>query len=108
MEARPRKLRIFENDHGAPFPEWMDTLERKVHAIVLVRLERIEDGNLGDCKFEGDGVFELRIDFGAGWRVYFGQTGDVVILLGGGMKRTQQRDLPVMKDRWKEHNAKRN
>lgn len=87
----------------------MESLESEdIHATILVRLDRVEDGNLGDCKFEGDGVYELRFNVGPGWRVYFGQTGDLIVLLGGGTKRTQQRDFPVMKDRWKEYNAQRN
>ena len=77
MEPRPRILKFFKNHRGTPFTEWMESLESEdIHATILVRLDRVEDGNLGDCKFEGDGVYELRFNVGPGWRVYFGQTGD--------------------------------
>ena len=65
----------------------MDTIEDnpKLYAIIMNRLERVERGLLGDCKAVGEGVSELRIDFGSGYRIYFGQDGDkiVILLLGG-------------------------
>lgn len=61
-------------------------------------------GNLGDCKSIGDGVFELRISFGPGYRVYFGQDGPkVVVLLCGGDKRSQKRDIAKAKLLWMEY-----
>jgi putative addiction module killer protein len=55
----------------------------EIYGIILGRIERVEDGNLGDCEPVGDGVFELKIDFGPGYRVYFGEDDDLVILLWG-------------------------
>ena len=62
----------------------------------------MEFGNLGDCKSVGRGVFELRVDFGPGYRLYFGQDGDdLVILLGGGTKKRQSRDIAQAHTHWK-------
>jgi putative addiction module killer protein len=100
-------MRIFETADGKePFSDWMETLvDDSAHGVILTRLDRVEDGNFGDCRPLGAGVYELRIDFGPGYRVYFGQDGDLVVLLGGGAKRTQVRDIAAAKKYWKEYNA---
>lgn len=68
------------------------------------RIRNLELGNLGDCKSLGDGVFELRLHFGAGYRVYFGEEkGSIVILLCGGSKRTQDKDIKLAKEYWHEY-----
>jgi putative addiction module killer protein len=68
---------------------------------IRARLERLEDGNLSDCQFVGDGVFELRVHFGAGHRIYFGQIGrTIVLLLCGGDKSSQTRDIERAKGYW--------
>ena len=107
VEAIPRELRILETKDGrAPFTEWMDTLNGlAIRAVVLNRLDRVESGNLGDCHAVGGGVSELRIDVGPGYRVYFGLDGNRVILLGGGKKRTQRRDIKSAKKLWREYDA---
>ena len=77
------------------YAEWLDGL-RDIHARarVLARVERLAAGNPGDVKAVGEGVSELRIDYGPGYRVYFIQRGkQLVILLAGGVKRTQDRDI---------------
>jgi putative addiction module killer protein len=72
--------------------------------VVRARLNRIRLGNFGDCKSVGGGVVELRIDFGPGYRVYFGRDGRlVVVLLCGGDKRTQARDILRAREYWKEY-----
>ena len=78
-----------------PFGEWLKRLnDRKARARIRVRLDRLSMGNLGDCRFLGSGLCELRIDYGPGYRVYFGEIGDLIILLlAGGTKRSQQRDI---------------
>jgi len=78
-----------------PFRKWLEELrDRQARAKVRVRLNRIRLGNFGDCKNVGGGVSELRIPYGPGYRVYFGrQSNTVVILLYGGHKKTQSKDL---------------
>ncbi len=95
MEARPKQLRFYETADGkSPFQEWMGGLiDLPIHGIILTRLDRVERGNFGDWRQVGEGVSELRIDVGPGYRVYFGQDGDQVILLGGGIKKSQPADI---------------
>jgi len=77
------------------FAKWLDGLSNaRARAIVLARIERLANGHPGDVKPVGEGVFELRIDFGPGYRVYYKQQGQVVvILLVGGDKSSQTRDI---------------
>lgn len=77
------------------YAKWLDGLrDIQARARVLVRVERLAAGNPGDVKPVGEGVSELRIDYGPGYRVYFKRQGpDGVILLSGGIKRTQTRDI---------------
>ena len=77
------------------YARWLDGLrDARARARVLVRVERLAAGNLGDVRPVGEGVSELRIDYGPGYRVYFRKQGrTVVILLAGGDKRTQDRDI---------------
>lgn len=79
------------------FAAWLRALrDRRARARVQVRIDRLSLGNPGDVRPVGGGVSELRIDYGAGYRVYFVQRGQtVVILLAGGDKRTQSRDIGV-------------
>ena len=75
------------------YARWLDGL-RDVRARVLVRVERLAAGNPGDVKPVGEGVSEMRIDYGGGYRVYFKRQGQtVVVLLAGGDKRTQNTDI---------------
>jgi putative addiction module killer protein len=77
------------------FTEWLDGLkDSKVRGAIAERIKRLSFGLLGDFKALGDGVIELRIDFGAGWRLYYSQVGaQIVVLLAGGSKRTQKKDI---------------
>ena len=79
----------------AVFAQWLDGLrDTRARARIQVRIERLAAGHVGDAKFVGGGVTELRIDYGPGYRVYFTKRGDaVVILLAGGDKRTQAADI---------------
>ena len=88
-----------------PFSEWLASLkDSRAVGIVRARLNRIRLGNFGDCKPVGNGVEELRIDFGPGYRVYYGREGSlVVVLLCGGDKRTQARDILAAQKRWREY-----
>jgi len=81
-----------------PLPEfttWLDGLkDLRVRGAVTERIKRLSFGLLGDFKAIGDGVIELRIDFGAGWRLYYTQRGaEIIVLLAGGSKRTQKKDI---------------
>ena len=94
--ATPFQLTYYIDTSGKkPFKEWLYGLrDRAAFARIVTRLERVELGNLGDHKSVGAGVMELRINYGPGYRIYFTQRGpDVVILLCGGDKRRQQRDI---------------
>ena len=93
-----------------PFTEWLAGLkDRKAHARILARIEVLALGSLGDAKVLRDGVWELRIDVGPGYRVYFGREGNaVVILLCGGDKRKQDADLKGAIDLWREYEERRN
>ncbi len=96
MEATPKNLHIYVTAEGhKPFTEWLNSLQdQRARAKIRVRLDRVSLGNFGDCHGVGDGVQELRIDYGPGFRVYFGQEGTtVVLLLCGGDKSTQARDI---------------
>jgi putative addiction module killer protein len=78
----------------SPFRRWLDRLDGTAAAKVTTALVRIEQGNFSSVKGVGSGVFESRIDFGPGYRVYFGKDGEtLVILLGGGTKKRQSRDI---------------
>ena len=77
------------------FTEWVDNLsDASVRGVVAARIKRLERGLMGDVEPVGEGVSELRIHFGAGWRIYFMQRGvQLIVLLAGGSKRTQKADI---------------
>lgn len=87
------EIREYINAGGrSPYAKWFDKLNAQAAAKVATALIRMVQGNLSNAKGVGAGVFEYRIDFGPGYRVYFGQDGDqIIILLGGGTKKRQQK-----------------
>lgn len=91
-------------DGRDPVAEWLEGMrDRRALAAVLLRIGRLERGLFGDCKSVGDGVSELRIDIGPGYRLYFGRAGDqVILLLCGGDKRGQRGDIARAKRYWTE------
>jgi putative addiction module killer protein len=91
-----------------PFERWFDGLDDYTQARITVALDRVETGNFSAAKGVGTGVFELRLDFGPGYRVYFGKDGDtIVILLGGGTKKRQQADIAGAQALWQEYKKRK-
>ena len=90
------------------FGQWFNSLDPAAAARVDRYIRRAQTGNFGNTKAVGEGVRELKINFGPGDRVYYGREGDtIVILLGGGSKRRQSADITVAKERWKQYKAGR-
>ena len=88
----------------SPFTKWLRALNVDAAAKVATALERVSDGNLSNAKAVGAGVFEYRIDFGPGYRIYFGRDGDrLIILLAGGTKKRQQEDIRHAKANWEDY-----
>ena len=104
MTEIPYQLEYYLDDNGkAPFLGWLYSLRDKTAVYrVRARLDRIELGNFGTAKSVGDGVSELRIDHGPGYRVYYAISGKrVVLLLVGGDKSSQHKDIETAKAYWK-------
>jgi putative addiction module killer protein len=100
-----REIKKLELENGlVPFDEWFDSLrDMRMQATVDARLTRIRAGNFGDCKPVGDGVFELRINFGPCLRVYYGLHGrKIIVLIGGGDKGSQSRDIRRAQELWQQ------
>lgn len=91
-----------------PFGNWFSRLSDEVQARVTVSLDRLERGNFGDSKGVGAGISEMRLNFGPGYRIYFGKDGStLVILLGGGSKKRQQSDIASAQTLWKEYKLRK-
>ncbi len=87
-----------------PFADWFADMEPVARAKVTRAIARLEQGNLSNVKSVGEGVLECRIDFGPGYRVYFGRDGEaLVILLAGGTKKRQQRDIDSARAYWRDY-----
>jgi putative addiction module killer protein len=95
-------LRGYLDENGNKrFAAWLEGLDAAAAAKVTIALARMEQGNFSKVKGVGSGVFEYKIDFGPGYRIYFGKDGDrVVILIGGGTKKRQQRDIAAAQECW--------
>jgi len=98
------EIREYTGAGHSPFAEWFDGLDPVTAARVDRYIRRMESGNFGAAKAVGEGVSELRLDFGPGYRVYFGRDGKtIIILLGGGSKRRQDSDIAAATARWKRY-----
>src|SRR5258705_9737872 len=92
----------------SPFAAWSDRLNREAAVKVAAALARIQQGNFSNVKGVGAGVHEYRIDFGPGYRIYFGKDGDrLVILVGGGTKKRQQEDINTALARWQDYKQRK-
>jgi len=101
-------IRKYQRKDGkVPFDIWLNTLkDKRAKARILIRIKRVELGNFGDAKSVGEGVYELRIIEGQAYRVYYGYAGKkIVLLLCGGNKSTQQKDVKSAKQYWSRYNA---
>ena len=94
-------VEVLEEDGSSPFARWFLNLDAEDAAKVNAAIVRMSTGNLSDVKAVGGGVFERRIHWGPGYRIYFGQEGEqLILLLGGGVKKRQENDIRQAKDRW--------
>lgn len=98
------EIREYVEGTRSPFADWFSRLDPVTAARVDRYIRRLENGNFGAAKVVGGGVSELRLDFGPGYRVYFGRHGKaIIILLGGGNKRRQDADIAAAQARWKQY-----
>ena len=101
--AEPRKLQVYRDQNGRElFTEWFHAIrDTRTRTRIRKRLERLEAGNFGDCKPVGDGVLEMLLHFGPGYRIYFAQIDNtLVLLICGGDKSSQKQDFARAKDCW--------
>ena len=103
------ELQEYTDTNGSsPFAEWFNDLDALAATKIVTALVRVEQGNLSNTKGVGSGVLEYRIDFGPGYRIYFGKDGKrLVILLAGGTKKRQQRDIEAAKVRWEDYKQRK-
>lgn len=108
MATQPREIeRYVTADGQIPFDNWFDSIRvSKTQTIISKRLDRVRMGNLGDYRSVGGGVFELRIDYGRGYCIYFGQVGTtIVLLLCGGDKSSQIKDIRQAQEYWRDYRS---
>jgi putative addiction module killer protein len=110
VEAIPKEIRMYETEDGSvPVSDWLDGLQAQDQGSydrVINFIDRAENGNTSNFKPEGEGVTALKMDFGPGYRIYFGQDGkELIILLIGGDKSTQTEDIATAKKYWRDYNA---
>lgn len=103
-------VEIYHDENGKePFTQWLYSIrDARTLARIDNRLERLRVGNFGDFRSLGSGLFELRLHFGPGYRIYYGRVGDeIVILLAGGDKSSQVRDIQKAKQSWSDYKRSR-
>jgi len=101
-------LEYVDRAGSSPFGAWFQSLDAAAAAKVTTALRRLQMGSFSNVKGVGAGVFEYRIDFGPGYRIYFGKDGDaVVILLCGGTKKRQNRDIAMAHDQWVDYKKRK-
>jgi putative addiction module killer protein len=102
-------VKEYIDDNGnSPFARWFDNLDPQTATKVAAALLRMEQGNFSNVKGVGAGAYEYKIDYGPGYRVYFGRDGEkLVILLGGGTKKRQQKDIETAKALWQDYKKRK-
>lgn len=105
-----RKIVEYLDNHGnSPFGKWFSQLNADIAARITTALYRMEQGNLSSTKSVGKGVFEYKLNFGPGYRIYFGQDGNtLVILLHGGTKKRQNQDIGFAQELWADYKSGKN
>jgi putative addiction module killer protein len=103
------EIRSYVDRNGrVPFQDWLGLLDTQAQARITIALARLAQGNRSQVKGLGAGVAELRLDFGPGYRIYFGSDGlTLVILLAGGTKRRQNGDIAAAKMRWADYKERK-
>ncbi|MBX9878580.1 MAG: type II toxin-antitoxin system RelE/ParE family toxin [Candidatus Obscuribacterales bacterium] len=105
-----KTVRLYQLPDGrVPYRIWIEGLrDHRAKQKIYARLYRIRSGNLGDIRSVGVGVCEVKIDYGPGYRIYFGQDGDkIIIFLCGGDKSTQDEDIKKAKEYWQNYQRDR-
>jgi putative addiction module killer protein len=101
-------LEYLDWNNRSPYAEWFDSLSAPVAAKVAVAITRLAQGNFSNVKGVGGGVYEYRVNFGPGLRIYLGKDGErLVILLAGGTKKRQQKDIEDAKARWQDYKKRK-
>lgn len=101
-------VEYLDTGHASPFADWFDGLDPQAATKVTVALTRMGQGNLSNTKSVGAGVMEFKIDFGPGYRLYFGMDGrTLIILLAGGSKRRQSQDIATAQTRWADYKQRK-
>jgi putative addiction module killer protein len=101
-------LEYLDSGGRSPFRRWFDGLDPRAAAKIAIAVTRLGQGNLSNVKGVGGGLLEYRIDTGPGYRIYLGRDGEVIIiLLGGGTKQLQQRDITAAQERWVDYKQRK-
>lgn len=109
MSDTPFQLEYYQHENGqVPFRDWLHRLrDRQAVERIRARLTRVRAGNFGTIRALGDGVIELKIDHGPGYRLYYAMSGKaIVLLLVGGDKSTQPKDIETAKQYWKDYQGR--
>lgn len=103
-----KQLEIYiTQENKKPFVEWLESLDKEYRYRVKERLDRVALGNFGDWKSLDEGINELRLNFGSGYRIYFGQEkNSIILLLCGGNKASQKKDIKKARQYWKDFLAR--
>src|SRR5258706_2774521 len=101
-------LEYLEPGGGSPYAKWFDGLNPPAAAKVTIAVTRLSRANFSNAKSVGGGLHEYRIDFGPGYRIYFGMDGErLILLLGGGTKKRQQKDIADALNRWQDYKRRK-